>query len=150
MIIVRTRPSVNYAKDWLDQFFLIPGQVWSGKGYHLWMSSLWGTQKTFSCALGHFQHGEERTNKRTTRWSQCKPALKQWEGSLLQYFFLSNCFFQDVLRRLRGDTLQSREGRKSIADSSMNISLFQMCLEFLKSKVKNIKTWRIFAIKLSN
>ena len=58
--------------------------------------------------------------------------------------------FQDVLRRLEGDTSHSREGRKSIAGPSMSIFLFQMCLEFLKSKVKNIKTWRIFAIKLSN
>ena len=30
-----TRPSVNYAKDWLDQSFLFPaGLVWSGKGFH--------------------------------------------------------------------------------------------------------------------
>ena len=26
----KTRPSVNYAKDWLDQLSIIPGQVWSG------------------------------------------------------------------------------------------------------------------------
>ena len=26
-----TRPSVNYAKDWLDQLFLFPGLVWYGK-----------------------------------------------------------------------------------------------------------------------
>ena len=31
----KTRPSVNYAKDWLGQLFLIPGLVLSGKGYHL-------------------------------------------------------------------------------------------------------------------
>ena len=28
MMKMITRPSVNYAKDWLDQFFLIPGLVW--------------------------------------------------------------------------------------------------------------------------
>ena len=33
----KTRPSVNYAKDWLGQLFLIPDLVLSGKGYHLWM-----------------------------------------------------------------------------------------------------------------
>ena len=30
-----TRPSVNYAKDWLDQLFPFSGIVWSGKGFHL-------------------------------------------------------------------------------------------------------------------
>ena len=30
--IRNTRPSVNYAKEWLDQF-LINGLVWSGKVY---------------------------------------------------------------------------------------------------------------------
>ena len=29
-----TRPSVDYAKDGLDQLFPIPGLRWSGKGYH--------------------------------------------------------------------------------------------------------------------
>ena len=52
---VRTRPCVNYAKDWLDQLFLIPGLVWCGKGYHLWDS-----QKPFSCVLGHFRHGDKQ------------------------------------------------------------------------------------------
>ena len=55
--------------------------------------------------------------------------------SLKLFFFL-----QTVLRKLGGDTTHRREGRKSIADPSMNISLFQMCLEFHKNKVKNIKT----------
>ena len=38
-----TSPSVNYAKDWLDQLFLIPGPAWSGKGYDLCTKklSLW-------------------------------------------------------------------------------------------------------------
>ena len=29
------RPSVNYAKYWLDQLFPFPGLVWSGKGFHI-------------------------------------------------------------------------------------------------------------------
>ena len=66
--------------------------------------------------------------------------LKSEKAVFCNTFFSQIVFFQDVLRRLRGDTLQSREGRKSIVDPSMNISLFQMCLEFLKSKVENIKT----------
>ena len=37
-----TRPSVNYAKDWLGQLFLIRGLVSSEKGNHSWMRSLWG------------------------------------------------------------------------------------------------------------
>ena len=53
-----TRPSFNSAKDWLGQFssFL----VWSGKGYHLWMWSLWGNQQPFSCVLGHFWLGNNQ------------------------------------------------------------------------------------------
>ena len=34
MKIVRTRPSVNYAKDWLKQFFLMPGLVYNCGCYH--------------------------------------------------------------------------------------------------------------------
>ena len=29
-----TRPSVNYAKDWLDHSFLFPGLVWSEKEFY--------------------------------------------------------------------------------------------------------------------
>ena len=31
----KTRPSVNYAKDWLDHSFLFPGLVWSEKEFHV-------------------------------------------------------------------------------------------------------------------
>ena len=34
MIFVKTRPSVNYAKDWLDHSFLFPGLVWSEKEFN--------------------------------------------------------------------------------------------------------------------
>jgi hypothetical protein len=30
----KTRPSVNYAKDWLDHSFLFPGLVWSEKEFY--------------------------------------------------------------------------------------------------------------------
>ena len=74
-----TRPSVNYAKDWLGQLFLIPGLVSSGKGYHLWMWSLWGSQQPFSCVLGHFRHVD------TQPTNQVPSALDQWESNLLQF-----------------------------------------------------------------
>ena len=60
------RPGVNYAKDWLDQFFLFPGLVWSVIGYHLWMWELWDSQQPFSWVLGHLRHGDDN---RTTGWS---------------------------------------------------------------------------------
>ena len=60
----QTRPSVNYAKDWLGQLFLFPGLVWSWKGFQLWMWSLGGSQQPFSCLLGHFWHGDNRTTNR--------------------------------------------------------------------------------------
>ena len=34
MKIIRTRPTVNYAKDWLKQFFLMPGLVYTCGCYH--------------------------------------------------------------------------------------------------------------------
>ena len=36
-IVDVTRPSVNYAKDWLDQSFLSPGLVWSKNDFSLWI-----------------------------------------------------------------------------------------------------------------
>ena len=53
-----TRPSVNYAKDGLDQSFPITGLGWSKNRYHLWMWALWGSQQPFSCVLGHFRHDD--------------------------------------------------------------------------------------------
>ena len=55
MLMLRsTRPSANKAKDWLDQLFLIPGLFWSGKGYHLWMSSLRGSEQPFFLCIRPF------------------------------------------------------------------------------------------------
>ena len=36
ILLKDTRPSVNYAKDWLGQLFLFPGLVWSSKGFRLY------------------------------------------------------------------------------------------------------------------
>ena len=33
--VMKTRPSVDYAKDWLYQLFPFPDLVWPGKGFHL-------------------------------------------------------------------------------------------------------------------
>ena len=52
--------------------------VW--KRVYFWIWSLVDSHQQFSCVLGHFWYGDERTN----RWSLCKPALDEWEGSLLQ------------------------------------------------------------------
>ena len=55
-----TRPSVKYAKDWLDQLFPTPCLIWSGKEFHLWMWSLECSQQPFFCVIGHFRHGHDR------------------------------------------------------------------------------------------
>ena len=34
VMTLMTRPSVNYAKDWLNHSFLFPGLVWSEKEFH--------------------------------------------------------------------------------------------------------------------
>ena len=62
-VYVKTRPSVNYAKDWMDHSFVFPCLVWSGKGFHFGCDHQGGSQQTFSCVLGHFQRRDERTNK---------------------------------------------------------------------------------------
>ena len=59
----KTSPSVSHAKDWLGQLFLIPGLIWSGKVYHLWM---WTLQQRFSCESGLFRHADNQTNDQTT------------------------------------------------------------------------------------
>ena len=62
-----TRPSVNYAKDWLGQLFLIPGLVWSRKGY-LWVWSK-GQSTIIFLYIRPFRHGDNQITKRTTGWS---------------------------------------------------------------------------------
>ena len=46
--------------------FSWPNVVW--KRISHWMWSLRGSQKPFSCVLGHFRHGDNQTNNRTTNW----------------------------------------------------------------------------------
>ena len=57
----KIRPSVNYAKDWLDQLFLFSGL----EKVSPWMWPLGGSQQPFSCILGHFRHGDTQPNKQT-------------------------------------------------------------------------------------
>ena len=78
-----TRPSVNYAKDWLDHSFLFPGLVWFEKRVLFWIWSLGGSQQPFFCVLGHFRHGHEQTNNRVILVQACPWPV--WEGSLLQF-----------------------------------------------------------------
>ena len=60
---MQARPSVNYAKDWLDQLiFLFPGLVWKRFLPSMW--SLGVSQQPFSCVLGNFPHGDDnQTNE---------------------------------------------------------------------------------------
>ena len=59
--------------------------VW--KRVLLWIWSLGGSQQPFFCVFGHFQHGDEQTNKRTNNRVILVQACPWpvWEGSLLQY-----------------------------------------------------------------
>ena len=101
------RPSVEYAKDWLDTFhrlswsslviffglkrdvlalssFACP--FWSGlsaKRGLVWLWSNGGCNQPFWCTWSHF--GMVTNEQTTTRWSYSKPALAQWEGSLLKF-----------------------------------------------------------------
>ena len=63
----RTRPSVNYAKDWLD-LFLLPGLIWSGKESHQWMWSLGGSSVILLCVCWVFS-AWWHPNNQTTGWS---------------------------------------------------------------------------------
>ena len=73
----KTRPSANYAKDWLDQLFPIPGLVWRGKGYHLWMWSTSESEKPFPCVLGHFRHGDEQATNRVILVQACSWSVRR-------------------------------------------------------------------------
>ena len=62
--IIEEQDPVSIMQDFVGRLFLIPGLVWSGKGYHLWMWSLWGSQhQPFTYVLGHLRHGDNRTNE---------------------------------------------------------------------------------------
>ena len=96
-----TRPSVNYAKDGLDQSFPITGLGWSKNRYHLWMWPLLASQQPFSCVLGHFRHGDDnRPNKQPGYPSgQC-------EGSLLQLGFQTEFMITWLMRVMKHTSKQ--------------------------------------------
>ena len=50
-----TRPSVNYAKDWLDQLLLIPLE----KGIIYGCDHNYGSVNNHFPVLGHFRHGDD-------------------------------------------------------------------------------------------
>ena len=60
---IPTTQDPNHTKDWINQLFLIPGLIWSGKRFHLWMWSLWDSEQPFSCVLGLFRHGDNQPTK---------------------------------------------------------------------------------------
>ena len=45
-----------------------------------WMWTFWGSQKRFSCVLGHFRHGDNRTTNRLILMQTCSWPV--WEGNL--------------------------------------------------------------------
>ena len=94
---VKTRPSVNYAKDWLDHSFLFPGLVWPEKEFHFGCDH-WGQSTTISLCFGPFSPWW-RTTKRTTGWSKSKPALDQCQKTVFckkcirAHTLINNIFF---------------------------------------------------------
>ena len=65
--IRETRPSVNYAKDWLDHLFLFPGLVWSTKEeFHFGCDHQGAVNNHFPVYWAIFGMV---TNERTTGWS---------------------------------------------------------------------------------
>ena len=90
-----TRPSVNYAKDGLDQSLPITGLGWSKKRCHLWMWALWGSQQPFSCVLGHFRHGDTQVEVTGLNLSSvsARHSLKErmfWLSTFTTFTFLKN------------------------------------------------------------
>ena len=65
--LFKTRPSVNYANDWLDHSFLFPGLVGLKKSFTLDVITRGQSTSIFLC-IGPFL-AWWRTNDRTTRWS---------------------------------------------------------------------------------
>ena len=64
MMIIITRPSVNYAKDWLDHSFLFPGLK---KSFTLDVITRWQSTSIFLCIkpFSAWWWTNEQTNKRT-------------------------------------------------------------------------------------
>ena len=62
----KTRPSVNYTKDWLGHWSIIrhswSGLVWKKVSPYMYVITR-GSQHPLSCVLGHFQHGDKQTNE---------------------------------------------------------------------------------------
>ena len=58
--------------------FLVMCTCWSGlvcKSCFTYMALITGTQQPFSCVRGHLRMA--KTNKQTTGWSKCKPAVEK-------------------------------------------------------------------------
>ena len=78
----KTRPSVNYAEDKMDQSFLFPGLVWSVNGFHLWMWSLGGISQPFFWVLGHFRTYKWLILEQPCSWpvrGQSSAAIGKWK-----------------------------------------------------------------------
>ena len=65
--INKTRPSVNYANNWLDQIFPFPGLVWPGKGFYLGCYHYRAINNHFPLYRAIFgMVTNDQTNKQTT------------------------------------------------------------------------------------
>ena len=62
----RTRPSVNYAKDWLDHSFPFPGLIWSEKEFYVGYDYYGAVNNHFPVYWAIFGMVTSK-NKRTTK-----------------------------------------------------------------------------------
>ena len=77
MMKMITRPSVNYAKDWLDQYFLIPCPVWK-RVSTADVITIWRSRSIFLCIRPYWAWGKP---EKTGDHSASQPLTS---GSLFQ------------------------------------------------------------------
>ena len=82
-------------------------------------------QSTTILCVG-FQYGDNQTYTWTTGWSYCKPALDQWEGSLLYYFLL--LFLWDSILIIQRSYLRTWLNDKSVCCRKHQCVWFSLCV----------------------
>ena len=81
-----TRPSVNYAKDWVDRVFLFPGLVWSAKRFSPMDVMTRGQSTSIIVCIWPFSawwQKNEHTNNRMTLLQACSWPLRRQSFAMM-------------------------------------------------------------------
>ena len=129
----KTRPSVNYANNWLDQIFPFPGLVWPGKGFYLGCYHYRAINNHFPLYRAIFgMVTNDQTNKQLGDHSASLLLTSVGRQSFAKIFTYSNIpvkikkLISQVSQPLAGAVLDLVEGRGHTLKSSSLL----LCWEF--------------------